>query len=757
MTTTLRCAAVVLSISLVMQGCGGSSGGEGAVAVPASMQTLLASGAVVGGQGKFRIIFSSPLPQDAVVNVSISSAVVATVPGKVTAPKGATIADFPYDAKALGTAVLFATYDGATANAALNVVDKISIAGFGSSEAVEAGGTAAPYLALNINPPTPTTVTLTSDAPAIATVLPSVTFTPFLGGYATALVNAISPGQTSLHAKLGDSTANSTISVVAKAKLRQVNASPSFIEAGGQAQVSVSLDAIAAAPVTVAYTSSNTAVAASGTVVVPAGLQNGTQLITVAAGATVLHMTLGTTTIDVPLFAAASPSIQAISATSVPRVGIEQPFEVTFDVTASKPHAITLTSSDPSVVTVGRTPVLFAGQTTASGTLNILKEGTAQITASFNGEERVLAVVVGVAMSRALQGYANTLSVGAIGGLSFDGTGYGTLSLSSSDPSTLAVPSSVPFYYGSQVQARALKAGRVRVTATYGAETAIVEVIIVEKPSIEISSRVTLNPGQVQSVYASVSALPAAGALMSFTSSNPGVVPAPQTVSFGASTYAQFQLQGLATGTAIITATLGTATQSMVVYVGNNSSQYPIFSSFYANDETLQLGAVTVANVSLDSASVSTAAFTASFTTPNIVEIPGGVPVLAIGETGVRFPVRGLAAGTTTLKLTRDGVVRTVNFTVVTTPTLYLSMPLGMVAGQTAQGSVSVNCALANDLVLPLTSATPAVATVTTGSLTLRTGFSNAFFGLRALAAGSSVITAGTGPMAAMQTVTVTP
>ena len=203
---------------------------------------------------------------------------------------------------------------------------------------------------------------------------------------------------------------------------------------------------------------------------------------------------------------------------------------------------------------------------------------------------------------------------------------------------------------------------------------------------------------------------------------------------------------------------MGTVKRSMVVYVGNQTPPYPTLSGVSVDSDRLQVGAVTVGTVQLNAASTSQVPMTVAFSTAGIVEIPGGLPVIGVGEYSATFPIRALAAGTTEITVTRDGVVESRTVTVVAMPTFSLTVPTPLKVGETGLGYASVDCVLPSEVTLPLVSETPAKATVTTATVTFRPnsyGGGTVVFGVKGVAIGTANVKlgAGTGPLTQMVTV----
>ncbi len=775
MVHSVRYALVLLLAMFCVAGCSGTSGGNtdaGASTVahlPSGLKALSATGAVAGATGKLRLTFENPLPEDTVVTMKSAQPSIVDMAAQVTAPKGSVVADFEYQAKLVGDAIVYATLGDNTRSARATVVDKVRLTAMDlHDERLEVGATSSLAIFLNIDPASPVTIDISSDDTTVVSAPSTLVISPFwsegryYGDNNRVPITAVAPGATRVHASLNDTILDSAVAVVAKARLSSASVATAMVEAGGIATVNVSVDAIVAAPTSVEVTSSNSAVVASMTIVIPAGLNAASQRVPVlAAGAATLHCTLAESSADVGIVSVATASMVSLWFSNDLRLGAPNTVELSFDVAASKPHAVVLSSSDPTIVSVPPEATLETNASSISIPINVLKKGSAIITALSSGQTLTLIADVNDVSSESLQIYGETLSVGAVGTLQFYGAGRGTLTLTSSDPSVIAVPSAKPVSHSASQQITGLRAGKTVITADFEGQSSSVELVVLERPGFQsFGPQFTVEPGGTLRLSFGLTAVATQGSVVTFSSSNPAVASAPSSIAVGHSTYLSAQIRGLTTGTTVLTATLGSVSASAVVYVGSPSSSYVILQNFNAYwGSTLEVGAVTIAQASLSGPATTEPAISVEYSAPGIVETVGTIGPVPLGQYSSYFPIRGLSAGTVDVTITRDGSSQTRSFTVVETPTFSLYGPTTVEVGHTVSWTAQADCVLSANVVLPVLSATPASATVSLNSVTLTPGQSgvSASFAVRGVAVGTSTITIGTGPSARNATVTVTP
>src|SRR5262249_1455965 len=156
---------------------------------------------------------------------------IATVPAKVTVPKGQTSAIANWNGVTVGESLIFATAGSITLAASPTVVDKVRVTIVYGSSAVAKGGPTTIAVGLNMYTPTAVTVMLSSSSAGGASVPASVTIPPWSQRQAVSC-NAIASGRTTLTATIAGSSVSQSLIVVDKAQLSPSNTSYA-LEVGG--------------------------------------------------------------------------------------------------------------------------------------------------------------------------------------------------------------------------------------------------------------------------------------------------------------------------------------------------------------------------------------------------------------------------------------------------------------------------------------------------------------------------------------------
>jgi hypothetical protein len=748
--------------------------------VPGSLVGLAVSDAEVGKQGRLRIELENPAGSITEVTLVAAVPAVAKLPDKVTIPQGALTAEVSYDAASLGTTSVSATLGDATVTGVATVVDHFGFAAYGdSSTALEVGATSNLPVYLSGTTPAALTVAVAPADGSVVSAPTSITIAPFRASGAVT-VTAVAPGATSLVFSLDDQKHLHPVTVVDQARLMYVSTSqvlgyetvgtlrepvqvqvggPSFIgssptwqifETGTSLQILLQLDAVVAQPRTLTAASSNPSVApVSASPVVAVGEQSATVDMTLAgSGDAQLSFSLGDSTLVEALCSRASAQISSLSISSLAPAQTGQ-LTVTLDLTAATAHTVVLSSSDPSVLAVPAQVVIAAGADSAMLAVTPLKAGTTVLTAKLGDSSQAIAAVVGAQAQSLTLSAAQDLAVGASTSLSISDASTPVVTLSSSNPGVVAVqPSIVVQSTYAYAPLTALAPGVATITATSGTQSQTIDVTVVAAARISFyGASYHLDVGESESEEVDLSAVAPLGAQLTFSSSDPSVIAAPPAASFDwEPDRASFVLKGLSSGTAILTATLGSASRSVVVYVGAASSATTTtLSQCSLEDSTLQVGSSTYARVRFTSSASSDIPVAVTFSTPGIVSIPDTV-VLPSGQSEVDFPVEAVAAGTTDVIVAAGGISQRDTVTVVTEPTFKLSAPSTVAIGGSIDATLSSNCILPRDATFTVSSSAAAVATTSVSSLTLPPGSTAPVsFSVSGVAAGTATIRATLG------------
>ena len=753
--------ALLSGLLLSLAACGTSA----PVSTDSVLLSAAISGAVVGQHGKIRVTFSNPLGSSVDVSFSSSNPDVVHIADKASIPAGAISAEVQYDAMSLGQSFLTIESKGVLITNTATVVDSIRPSSANGSK-VEVGATGLVYIYANANVPDPMEFSLAVADTNIIEAPATVSIPPF-SSYAMAKVVAKAAGSTTVTAAAGGHATSAVMYVVDHARLAGVSANNSMIEAGGTARVYVSLDATVAKSTPIMVTSSNPAVAAAPVVVVPAG-SSGVQVDVpvLSAGITDFRFTLADSSSTARLAAVDKARLTSFNVTSSVVPGVSGSVSAYVDAQVVAERVVMLSSSDPTVVAVPDRIVIPINQTGGQASFAGLKEGVAVITATLDGVVWKGTVHVGFDSGSVSLGLRSTFAaVGSIDELSIQLSGSqaaSQVSLTSSDPTIATVPASITVTGSTAIPLAALKVGHTDITATVGGLSYTTTLTVVAAAAInQFGPTYNLKPGHSDSGYLYFNAIPTPGAKITFTSSDATVVPAPEDYYIvSGNTYVYFQLHGLKTGTAVLTASIsGGPPASAVVYVGGESSAPAIYNNLSLNASSLQVGAVTYAALYMDQATADNVTATLTTSATGIVTLPQTTVTVSAGSQYAYFPIVGAAAGTVDLSATIGTTKKTVTITVVTTPMYSLSLNGGVNVGGVVLATVQANCVLAANVVFNLASSMPTIATVSAPTLTLAPGQNNpnATFAVTGVTAGMTNITAVSGATTLTAPLTVAP
>ena len=657
-----------------------------------------------------------------------------------------------------------------------------------SPSSVTGGGTAQGTVTLGAPAPSGgTVVSLSSSAPAVAAVPPSVTVPAGLTQATFTVTTAAVTSTTTvtISAALPSGTASATITVTpAPPTLTGLTVSPASVVGGTSSTGTVTLSAVAGSGgATVSLTSSAPSVASvPASVTVPAGASSASFTAATTAVATATPVTLsaalgtsnasGTLTV-VP----ASVGSVALSPASVTGGA-----SVTGTVTLTGPApsggaAVALTSSDPSA-TVPASVTVAAGATTATfgvTTAPVAATTTATVSASWGGGTATASVTVVPPVASSLT--LNPASV--VGGATSTGTvvlsgaapaGGALVALSSGNTVVATVPASVTVPAGSTSTTFIVSTSPVAasataiISATLGATASATITVTPAPPTL---TGLTVSPASVVGGTSSTGTVTlsavagSGGATVSLTSSAPSVasVPASVTVPAGASS-ASFTAATTAVATATpvtLSAALGTSNASGTLTVVPAS-----VGSVALSPASVTGGASVTGTVTLTGPAPSGGAAVALTSSDPSATVPASVTVAA-GATTATFGVTTapVAATTTaTVSASWGGGTATASVTVVPPVASSLTLnPASVVGGATSTGTVVLSgAAPAGGALVALSSGNTVVATVP-ASVTVPAGSTSTTFivSTSPVAASATAIISATLGATASATITVTP
>ncbi len=704
-----------------------------------------ASLTIIGGAGTgtFTLTLSGAAPTGGLtVNLSSSNTSVATVPASATFAVGQTTTTFAVTGITAGTASITASNSAGiaatTANVTVTPPGTITLA-----PNVTAGLGQAQSLALTLNPAAPTggtIVTLSSSNTSLATVTATSTVvangtTPAVQpkvtgvGYGTVTITASAPGYgtTTQTVLISDSISFTT---------------PTLTITGPSAgTLTLTLSAPApAAGITVNLSSSNTSVA---TVAATATFTSGSTTVSVP----VAGLNIGSTTIT----ASSLPNIAAATATVTVQTGgpVKMPgaTSVALNGTTGYPVIIplaaptggltvSLTSSNPSIISVPATFTISAGATQASVApkLTGVGLGTATITASAPGftastsvANTVTATVTLAPATLAITG-PNTSNMTAT--LSAPAPAGGiTVNVVSSNTAVATTPSTVTFAASSNtatIPVTATGAGSATITASLlpNIPNATASVTVTNQGTIGVPASVPLTLGQSSAFNVTLtSGAPAGGITVNLASSNSAAVsisPASVFIAAGATTPAtQPQVTGVNIGLATITA-------SSPVYASGNRS-VTVTATIVPSPSTLSITGISSQNLTLTLSANAPAggttinlssSNTAVATVPATATIPGGSNIVVV-------PVSSMNIGTATITAGATPYIPavTANLTVLSAGTFSLGPAISVAVGTPGAVALSLSTpAPANGVTVNLASSNSSLAAVTPSSVFIAAG-----------------------------------
>lgn len=698
----------------------------------------------MGQKGRIRVTFSNPVATGTDVMLTSGSTATATVPDHITVPAGAVSAEAPYMGVAPGSVVFRATAAGETQVTTTTVVDILRVTAT-SGPTFEVGAHGLLSQNVNIRVPEALTLSLASSQASTATVDSTVTI-PAFSSTGVAQITAVSPGISQITVGYNGQQATQTVTVIDKARIAQAYG-PNLIEVGGHDTVQIYLTAQLAKATDIEVASSDPSVISIAPSYTLAAGSDFTylDLQAVAPGSTNLQLSLNGSVENLPIAVVSKAQLESVRLSGIPSAGYSAQLTVFMDVAAATAHDVTLTSSDPNVVTVPSKITVLPGTSSASTPVTLANTGDAVITATHNGISRQTVIHVGTS-GYTLGFYGSSRQVvGTLGQLSIQGDSTPTtVNLVSSDPSVVSVPSSIVVSYSEVAPVTALHTGTATITASTANASATFPITVVASPAIQQfgpSFNLPIN-GEVSS-YLYLDTQAPLGTIITFSTSNAAIAPAPASISVGDSqTYIPITIRGGNTGTAIVTATVAGTTASAVVYVGSVSNG--VFTDLFPNASTLEIGAATVVNASFASPPPNGDTGTITFGTPGILSTPSTTLAISPNNYTSYFPVTGAVAGSSDVTVTMSGVSQTTTILVVSSPTYTLQLPGTAKINATVSGSIFSNAVVAADRTFALSSSNPNVAAVTATAATISPGRGSqqASFGVRGVAPGTATITA---------------
>ncbi len=617
---------------------------------------------------------------------------------------------------------------------------------------------------------TDTVVSLQSSHPPVATVPGTVTA---LAGQLTVpvLVAAESPGTATITATLNGSSVASTVTVApAGPTLTSLLPATLHVTQGAAGILTVTLSAAQATETVVPLTSSNTSLVSlppAGSVTVPAG-QTSQAFAVFGVGqgqATITASLNGTTAESQVTVVHPLPTVVSLLPPILPLTeGSTGTLTVTLNASQPTDTGVFLSTSDATIVgLLGDRVTVPANTLAVAFPVTGLSRGTTTVTASLDGSAATSAITVEpppptiqrLTCPATLTQGATALCTVTLNATQLTET---VIALSLSDAGVLSIPGSVPVPANTlmaQFAVTGLAVGTTTVTAGPLNGTSLSAALQVLPPPPTLvgfsPSSATLFVGATASLTLTLNAAQLADAVIPLSSSPPGILSVPASVTVPAgSLVAAVPVTGLTPGTATVTAGPLNGTQAESSVTVNQLP--PTVAGLDPSTLSLPKGkvgalTVTIAPTQSEATVVPLTSSDPSVEVPNSVTLPAGAATAA-------FPVLARAEGSATLTAgPLNGTSQTVTVTVTPAElvTLVLTPPAPTIAqGQTQPFTATgtYTDATSRDLTgsASWASSDPAVATITSpGGLA------------SALALGTTTITATADGQTATAALTVTP
>lgn len=663
-----------LVFALQMGGCPGTGPGGSALPLSDKLFLLSVTDAVAGGKGVVRVSVGDPVRSATSVALTSSNPSVLAVPSTITIPSGATSAEASFDALSSGQSAVRAEINGSFLESIAFVLQSIQLDGFSGPGTLQTGAADTVFLSLNLTAPANTTVNLSSSDSNVVSVPSTVTIAEFDSSISVPIV-AGAPGVTVLTARIDGSTRSFVQNVVENATLTGIFGEDRM-EVGGRDEYDVELNAIVASDTVVSLTSSDPSVmAAPQSVTVPAGSNEVSfELTAIGPGLTTLTASLNGSQVQQQVSTVNSANLSFFSGLSdLMLVGASDSVSVALDAVVASPRTVTLTSSDPNVLSVAGSVIVQPGNSFSdSAGLLALNAGTATITATLDGSTLVETVAVVSEPTLDFLSIPNNLLVGAQSVMRvFTDVPVlvdTSVSLQTSNANILNLPATVTIPAGStqssDVPFTAMSPGIALVTATLGNSFLTDDVEVSSNSSIFMSVDDRMQTGLSTTLSISLDVGSTVPQTITLTSSDPNVLSVPSTVTMAPNnTFVSLPVTAGTPGVTTVRAELGTASATSVVTVVST----PLFQSLSGPFSTLQVGVVSSASISLDASPATEVTATITTSANGIISAPSTI-TLPTGSGFGSFPVTAVGAGTVNLFVTILGQTRGV--TVTTTNTL---------------------------------------------------------------------------------------
>ena len=599
---------------------------------------------------------------------------------------------------------------------------------------------------LSAAPPTSTVISLASTNPAVASVPPTLTVPAGTTQGSVVLNAGAAAGQATINATLGGVSASSVITVLdAPARIARLEPPSLVIASGATAESRALLDRVPAAntqvdltvaPPTLALTPPN--------ISVPAGQTEQPFSVTAdqAGIGTLNGLTASSTAQSSLAVTDALPVVRELAPPTLSiAIGARGKVNLNLSAVQATDTTVPLMSSAPSIATVPAQVIIPAGRMSQTFVATGLAAGAAEVRASLNGPQRVMAVTVAPTIELIAIGpsYALSIEQGAAAlvdvRLNAVAAVDTTVSLTSSHPS-IELPAQVIIPAGEN-SAQVLVTGRATGTAVISGRTG--------------ASTLSRNASTV-----------AIGAQLV------AVTPSPLSLARGQGGTLQLRLDRASASPQTITIvssspTIASVSSTAVVPPGHFTVDVPVSALLAGSstiraelrsssqEATVQVGAAALLGISVSKTTLSVAtgaqdtiSARAHFTDGSQQDITAQVgwstsaPSIATVKQGV---ISGVAPGSATISAQYLDYVATTAVTVTgATVSLSLTGPPAITVGGIATYTISRPSATSSAVTVTLTASGAALSAPS--SVTIAAGAASASFSVGGLAVGAGTVVA---------------
>jgi RHS repeat-associated protein len=520
----------------------------------------------LGATTTLTVTISAAQPTGTTVTVTATPSGMVSVPPSVTVPAGQTSAPVPVGTQALGTAVVAASLNGTTADAAVQVLPSapavVSVTPSPLTVVQEATGTLT--VTLNAAPQTNTVVALSVDQATVLQVPASVTV-PAGQTQGRFTVTGLALGEATVTATLNATMQTAVVQVIPPPPtVVALVPNPLAIQQGATGTFTLTTNAAQLTDTAIPLTNSAASVLqAPSSVTVPAGQTRVTFPVTgLILGSATVTAALNSTSVSATVQVTSPPTVVTgltPATVTVPK-GTPAVLHVAVSPTSTGPQSVSLTSSNTAAATVPATVPIPAGALGADFPVLSVGPGSSTITATLNGSAASVVVVTPADLvTLTLSPQTPTLYVSQPQAF----TATGTLT----DGTTQDLTTSVTWTSSNQGVATinasgvasALAAGTTTITAASGAISTSTTLTVLTPPALSLTpATATLRVGEsLTMTVASAAPADPGGLTVTLSQSGTGSVtlPAPATVVIpeGQSS-ATFTVTGATAGSVTLTA-----------------------------------------------------------------------------------------------------------------------------------------------------------------------------------------------------------